>query len=98
MTLSILIPTYDYVCYTLVLDLQKQCEAFDDIDKYEIADIFENCAIDLFKYKKVLVYDKYQMKWIDYKIKFVRNVILDEGHNCHIVISKKNKREIYVIR
>ena len=36
MTLSILIPTYDYVCYTLVLDLQKQCEAFDDIDKYEI--------------------------------------------------------------
>lgn len=71
---------------------------FSDIDKYEIADIFENCAIDLFKYKKVLVYDKYQMKWIDYKIKFVRNVILDEGHNCHIVISKKNKREIYVIR
>ena len=36
MTLSILIPTYDYVCYTLVHDLQKQCEIADNLDKYEI--------------------------------------------------------------
>ena len=36
MTLSILIPTYDYVCYTLVNDLQKQCESLDNLDKYEI--------------------------------------------------------------
>ena len=36
MTLSILIPTYDYVCYTLVHDLQKQCEIVDNLDKYEI--------------------------------------------------------------
>ncbi len=70
---------------------------FSDIDKYEIADIFEYCAIDLFKYKKVIVYDKYRMKWIDYKIKLVKSVILDEAHNCHMVISKKDKREIYVI-
>ena len=68
-----------------------------NIDKYEIADIFEYCAIDLFKYKKVLVYDKYRMKWIDYKIKFVRSVILDEDYSCHMVISKKDKKEIYVI-
>ncbi len=36
MTLSILIPTYDYICYTLVHDLQKQCEILDNLDKYEI--------------------------------------------------------------
>ena len=36
MTLSILIPTYDYVCYTLVNDLQKQCEALYQADGYEI--------------------------------------------------------------
>ena len=36
MFLSILIPTYDYVCYTLVHDLQKQCEIADNLDKYEI--------------------------------------------------------------
>ena len=36
MTLSILIPTYDYVCYTLVNDLQKQCESLAHLDQYEI--------------------------------------------------------------
>ena len=36
MFLSILIPTYDYVCYTLVNDLHKQCEIIDNLDKYEI--------------------------------------------------------------
>ena len=68
---------------------------FSDIDKHEIADIFEYCAFDLFKNKKVLVYDRHQMKWIDYKIKHVRNVVLDEAHSWYLVISKKNKREIY---
>ena len=36
MTLSILIPTYDYVCYTLVNDLHTQCEALNNLDNYEI--------------------------------------------------------------
>lgn len=36
MTLSILIPTYDYVCFTLVNDLQKQCESLANLDQYEI--------------------------------------------------------------
>ena len=36
MTLSILIPTYDYVCYTLVHDLHTQCEAMGDFGGYEI--------------------------------------------------------------
>ena len=36
MTLSILIPTYDYVCYTLVNDLQKQCGYLAYLDQYEI--------------------------------------------------------------
>ncbi len=36
MKLSILIPTYDYVCYTLVYDLQSQCEGLNDFGGYEI--------------------------------------------------------------
>lgn len=36
MKLSILIPTYDYVCYTLVHDLHTQCEAMGDFGGYEI--------------------------------------------------------------
>lgn len=36
MKLSILIPTYDYVCYTLVYDLHKQCEAMGEFGGYEI--------------------------------------------------------------
>lgn len=36
MKLSILIPTYDYVCYTLVHDLHVQCEAMGDFGGYEI--------------------------------------------------------------
>lgn len=36
MKLSILIPTYDYVCYTLVHDLHAQCEAMGDFGGYEI--------------------------------------------------------------
>ena len=36
MKLSILIPTYDYVCYTLVHDLQLQCEGMGEFGGYEI--------------------------------------------------------------
>lgn len=36
MKLSILIPTYDYVCYTLVHDLQLQCESMGEFGGYEI--------------------------------------------------------------
>ena len=36
MKLSILIPTYDYVCYTLVHDLHTQCEEMGDFGGYEI--------------------------------------------------------------
>jgi len=36
MKLSILIPTYDYVCYTLVYDLQSQCEDLGNFGGYEI--------------------------------------------------------------
>ena len=36
MKLSILIPTFDYVCYTLVHDVHTQCEAMGDFGGYEI--------------------------------------------------------------
>lgn len=36
MQLSILIPTFDYVCYTLVHNLQAQCECMNNLDGYEI--------------------------------------------------------------
>ena len=39
MKLSILIPTYDYVCYTLVHDLQLQCESMGEFGGYEIITI-----------------------------------------------------------
>ena len=67
-----------------------------DFDKVEIADIFNCCAIDLFKYKKVLVYDRHQMEWIDYKTKYIKNVIIDEDYSYYLVTSKKDKREIFV--